>query len=203
MDLNPRQPDPESLEDERLLPALRARDPSAYEAMVYGYMRPLMRIARRLLRDENEACEAVQDAFVHATRALPAFDGRSRLATWLHRIAVNESLRRIRSRRVARARRERQERDAQLHARTHAPPDRLLEAGERRRQVAAAIESLPEDFRVVVLLRDVEGLSTAEAAAILGVSDAACRIRLHRARLALKERLKHHLDHAGEANRQS
>jgi RNA polymerase sigma-70 factor (ECF subfamily) len=190
------QPAPTTADPQaELLARLRAGDEAAYEELVREQMPVLLRVARRLLHSEEDARDAVQDAFVSAFRALPNFRGDSRLGTWLYRIAVNAALARLRARgagdevslddwlpRFA----------ADGHPAEAAEPwpaDAGTEARERREQVRRAIDRLPESYRTVVILRDIEELSTDEAAEALGISPGAVKVRLHRARQALRSLL--------------
>lgn len=180
--------------DEPLLAGLRAGDDAAYVRLVREHGPRLLAVCRRLLRDEEEARDALQDAFVQAFRGVRGFHGGARLSTWLHRIAVNSSLMRLRRRRshpeesieplLPRFLDDgHQERPS---AAWLEPPDRRVEEGEIRARVRAAIDRLPDTYRTVLLLRDLEELDTATVAQLLGVSDNAVKIRLHRARQALR-----------------
>ena len=194
MQLDARNIKPEELADNVLLPRLRAGDDRAYEVMVYGYVSRLMGVTRRFLRTEGDACEAVQDTFVQVVRALPSFDGRSAFGTWLHRVAVNAALMRVRTLKRRTKHEVSIEKLIDDPAESTGPrawPDPADESQrqERRRAVARAIDRLPGDYRLVVLMRDVEGLSTAETASSLGVTDGVVKTRLHRARLALRQLL--------------
>jgi RNA polymerase sigma-70 factor (ECF subfamily) len=148
--------------------------------------------ARRILRDEAEAEDAVQEAFVSAFRAIGSFDGRAALGTWLHRITINAALQRLRRRRN---RRETSIDDLMptfvngYHAGPvpawHDVTDVGVAGIEERAALWQAIDALPDDFRTVVILRDVEGLASREVAESLGITDALVRQRLHRGRQAL------------------
>jgi RNA polymerase sigma-70 factor (ECF subfamily) len=184
----------EPAEDQALLAALRAGDPRAYETLVRTAAPQLLAVCRRILRNEEEARDAVQDAFVNAWKSLDRFEAGSRLSTWLHRIAVNACLMRLRSRR----RRPEEPIDALLPAfledghqavaaeRWVEPADVALGRKELAARVREAIDRLPETYRVVLLLRDIEGMDTAQAAEALGVTENAVKLRLHRARQALR-----------------
>lgn len=188
-------------EERALLAALRAGDELAYQQLVRRYGGRLLAVARRLLRSEEEARDALQEAFVQAFRGLARFEGQSRLSTWLHRIVVNAALMRLRSRRS------RPEEplepllpDFQQDGHTVrrfaswcADPEQLASRAEIRRRVRAAIDRLPESARTVLVLRDLEELDTAEVATRLGVTANAVKIRLHRARQALRELLEREL----------
>lgn len=187
----PRAPEAE------LLTALRAGDDAAFETLVRTHSGRMLSVCRRILRSDEEAKDAVQEAFVSAFRALHSFEGTCQLGTWLHRIAVNASLMRLR----ARKRRPEESIDDLLPAFTengHAavePRDwspsalQMVEKRETRDFVRACIDRLPETYRTVLLLRDIEELDTAEAAQVLGVSDGVVKVRLHRARHALRKLL--------------
>ena len=177
-----------------LLRALRSGQEEAFELLVRTHSGRMLSVCRRILRNDEEAKDAVQEAFVSAFRAIQSFEGTARLATWLHRIAVNASLMRLR----ARKRRPEESIDDLLprfrddgHAQTD-PRDwspsalQLVETRETREFVRACIDRLPETYRMVLLLRDIEELDTAETAEILGVNDGVVKVRLHRARHALR-----------------
>jgi RNA polymerase sigma-70 factor (ECF subfamily) len=188
---------PEREDEAELLAGLRAGDGRAYEALVRRHGGRMLAVARRLLRNEDEAEDAVQEAFLAAWRALPAFEGQSRLGTWLHRIVVNAALMRLRSRR----RRPEASIDELLprfdedgHRLDAGPPpasaDALLEHAELRAAVRRCIDLLPDSHRTVILLRDIEELDTKTVAALLEISEAAAKVRLHRARQALRTLLE-------------
>jgi RNA polymerase sigma-70 factor (ECF subfamily) len=177
-----------------LIAGLRANDAAAYEALVRQQLPRLLVVARRILGNEDDARDAAQDAFVSAFKNIGQFDGASRLTTWLHRIAVNAALMKLRSRK----RRPEQPIDALLprflddghQADPPAPWSdnafQLLARRETREQVRAMIDRLPESYRTVLLLRDIEELDTEETARLLGVNEGVVKTRLHRARQALR-----------------
>ncbi|MGQ0627182.1 MAG: sigma-70 family RNA polymerase sigma factor [Phycisphaerales bacterium] len=167
---------------------------------------PMLATARRFFRGEDDAAEAVQEAFVSAFKAIGRFDGGSRLSTWLHRITVNACLMKLRGRR------RRPERSIEEllpafeqdgHQRNPAvewkPAEMCgIERAELRTLVRGCIEGLPEGYREVLMLRDIEGLDTNATAEALGLTANAVKIRLHRARLALREALDPHMRSANE-----
>jgi RNA polymerase sigma-70 factor, ECF subfamily len=180
-----------------LVPRLQSGDPAAFEELVRQYGPRLLRVARRMMPAEEDARDAVQDAFVAAFKSIGRFEAQSQLSTWLHRILVNASLMRLRSRK------RRPEEDIEDHlprfredghqvepsvawGAVSEPADAMIERAELRDQVRAAIDMLPDNYRVVLLLRDIEELSTEEVAEMLGISANAVKIRLHRARQALR-----------------
>lgn len=171
---------------------LRNGEDEAFELLVRRYGGRMLAVARRLVRDEDEARDAVQDALLSAFRSMPRFEGDARLGTWLHRIVVNAALMRLRTRR----RHPECSIDDLLPAfgpdghRAFRPgeepgADEQLEREQLLALVRASAEQLPDGYREVYLLRDVEELSTEEAAAALGITPNAVKIRLHRARQAL------------------
>lgn len=191
-------PDESAAAEAALVQRLRDGDDCAYARLLEDHGPRLLATARRILRNEEEARDALQEAFLQAFRSLDSFRGDAALSTWLHRITVNAALARIRSR----DRRPGEESlDAMLpgfSAGGHfvnrpapwAPvPDEEAEREELRARVRATIDELPEGHRTVLVLRDIEGLSTEVAAAALGISVSAAKVRLHRARQALRERL--------------
>ena len=177
------------------LAALRAGEERAYERLVLDYGGRMLAVARRILRSEDDARDALQEAYLLAFRALPRFEGHARISTWLHRIVVNAALMKIRGRK---ARPEEpiepllptfldDGHSAVCYSDWDEPADEMLERAETRAMVRAAIDELPESYRTVLVLRDIEELDTAEAAELLGVTANAVKIRLHRARQALRE----------------
>jgi RNA polymerase sigma-70 factor (ECF subfamily) len=181
-----------------LLSRLRAGDARAFEEVVRKNSGRMLATARRILRSDEEAHDALQDAFLAAFRALPEFDGASQLSTWLHRIVVNAALMRLRSRR-----RHPETSIDELLPRFDETghrvdpedrPDLLCEAAEDSAQTRALVREcvarLPDPYREVLVLRDFEELSTEDTAVQLGISVGAVKTRLHRARAALKTLLE-------------
>ncbi|MDX2170130.1 MAG: sigma-70 family RNA polymerase sigma factor [Deltaproteobacteria bacterium] len=184
--------------DTGLLARLRHGDEAAFAELVEHNTARLLAVAKRLLRNEDEARDAVQEAFLSAFKALPTFHGESKLSTWLHRITVNAALMRLRSRKH---RAEQPIEDllprfdedgawADPAADGVAASHELLEQRETRVLVRRCIDQLPEAYRTILLLRDIEDLDTGEAAERLGITPNAVKIRLHRARQALKTLLE-------------
>lgn len=187
-------------DESALLAALRAGDDGAYHRLVSDYGGRLLAVARRILRNEEDARDALQEAFLQAFRALPRFEGHARISTWLHRIVVNAALMKIRSKKA-----HPEEPIEPLlptfqedgHATVEygsweGGADALLERTETRALVRSAIDRLPPTYRTVLILRDIEELDTAEVAQMLGITANAVKIRLHRARQALRELLDRH-----------
>ena len=194
-----------SEDDARLLEGLRRGDDAAYEELVRSQGGRLLAVTRRILGDEDDARDAVQEAFLSAFKSIDRFQGGSLVSTWLHRIAVNAALMKLRSRR----RRPEESIDDLLpkylddgHPAQPAVPwknlsDAQLIRAETRKQVRAAIDQLPEGYRTVLVLRDIEELDTAEAAELLGMTKNAVKTRLHRARQALRGLLDPELQAGG------
>jgi RNA polymerase sigma-70 factor (ECF subfamily) len=184
-----------------LLARLRAGDDDAYRELVETNTGHMLAVARRFLRNEDDARDAVQDAFLSAFRALASFAGEARLSTWLHRITINACLMKLRTRR----RRPEESIDDLLpgfrdNGQLDAPyepwegaADRLIEKRENRELVSAAIRRLPEKYRTVLILRDIEDYDTEQTANALGLTVPGVKTRLHRARQALKAQLDRRL----------
>lgn len=177
-----------------LLQRLRRGEAPAFAEAFETFADRLYRVALRVVHDPDEAEDVVQETFIVLSRRLEVFEGRSSLGTWLYRVAYNEALQRLRTtwRRAGRA--------APGHTALvddgaggvadEAPgPSEWAEAGELHDHIDAAIAALPASLRSALLLRDVEGLSTAEAAELLRITPSALKVRVHRARLALRELL--------------
>jgi RNA polymerase sigma-70 factor (ECF subfamily) len=183
-----------------LVAGLRAGDDAAFEALVRTYCVRLLAVTRRLLHNEEDARDAVQDALLSAFKSLHTFGGQSRLGTWLHRIAINAALQRLRSR----ERRHEQPIDVLLPqflpdghqadpgVEWQEPVDARLQRQEVCDLVRSSIDRLPDDYRTVLLLRDIEELDTEETARLLGLNAGAVKTRLHRARQALRVLLDPH-----------
>ena len=190
----------QGLTEDALVARLRDGDDAAFELVVRREGGRLLAVARRILRNEDDARDAVQEAFLSAFRSIKSFAQGSRFSTWLHRIVINACLMRLRSNR-----RHPEESIEDFlpkfaedgHQVDHPTPgweaaDELLERSETRAIVRSSIDRLPETYRSVLLLRDIEELSTEEAARLLGVTENAVKIRLHRARQALRGLLEPH-----------
>jgi RNA polymerase sigma-70 factor (ECF subfamily) len=181
-------------DDPKLIAAFRAGDLTVFEKIVREHGRVLLVVARRLLRNEDEAREAVQDAFVSAFRSCGGFAGASRISTWLHRIVVNACLMRLRAHR-SRVEVSIDEWLPTFLADGHHEAafvdwsnaaHRRIEQQETQAIVRHCIDQLPDSYRTILLMRDIEGVPVDEVAAALGISANAVHIRLHRARQALR-----------------
>lgn len=188
--------------DASFLARLRDGDDAAFADLVERNAGHMLAAAKRLLRSDDEARDAVQDAFMSAFKSIATFNGEAKLSTWLHRIVINAALMRLRSRKH----RSEQSIDDLLPRFDEAgrwaqpPPGRLaassqelLERRETRVIVRRCIDKLPDTYRAVLLMRDIDDLDTDEAAELLGVTPNAVKIRLHRARQALRTLIEQEL----------
>lgn len=181
-----------------LLQGLRAHDQQAFRKLVELNSANVYNVALKILGDQHEAEDVLQETFLNAFQAIDRFEGKAKLSTWLYRIATNASLMRLRKRgRITTYSLDHSlldddgsEPTAARHlADWSAVPDELLLTAEARAEMERAIADLPESLRVTFVLRDIQGLSGAETAKVLGITVQAVKNRLHRARLRLRERL--------------
>jgi RNA polymerase sigma-70 factor (ECF subfamily) len=176
-------PVPAPDDDEQLVARVRAGDLAAFEAIMRRHNPRIYRAARAILRDDAEAEDVMQDAYVRAYEHLHEFEGRARFSTWLTRIAVHEALARV-TRRKRYAPLELDSGEAPMH---HEPsPEQQVSDVEMRGVLEAAIGELPPEFRAVFVLRAVEGMSGVETAETLGIPEETVKTRLHRARARLR-----------------
>jgi RNA polymerase sigma-70 factor (ECF subfamily) len=181
--------------DEGIVQAVLDGDTAVFELLMRRYNERLYRAARAITRDEREAEDVMQQAYVNAFAHLRQFKGHAQFATWLTRIAVNEALARVRLRgRYEPFDDDPAQEDTVAPLWSSSDPERQAFAGELRDLLEWAIDALPAGAREVFVLRDVEGLNTADTAASLGVSEDVVKTRLSRARTALRRTL---LDRAG------
>ncbi len=168
--------------DEEVVDRVRAGDTALYEIIMRRYNQRLYRVARAIVRDDGEAEDVMQSAYVHAYEHLGQFAGRAPFAAWLTRIAVHEALHRLRKRgRVDQL--DDSEFDGGVGANmveTSPDPEQLTTRAELRELLEEAILDLPEQYRAVLMLRDVEELSTAETADALSLTEENVKVRLHR-----------------------
>lgn len=179
---------------------IAAGDTSALEALMRRYNRTLFRTARSILRDDAEAEEALQDAYLKVFRSIAQFRGDSKLSTWLVRIVANEALMRRRKRaRSAKVVALHPEGDgfglkAEPAMDANDGPEQLAVQAQTRRLLEAKIDALPDSFRTVFMLRALEEFSVEETAQALGIPEATVRTRFFRARGLLREALSHEID---------
>lgn len=174
----------ESWSDEEVVDRVKAGDTALYEIIMRRYNQRLYRVARAILRDDAESEDVMQDAYVRAYQHLNQFEGRAPFSTWLTRIAVHEALARVRNRK----------RNPQLDdfdeggelvmnmAEPSPGPEDNASRAETSQLLEEAVLGLPGPYRIVVTLRDIEDLSTAETAAALELTEENVKVRLHRGR---------------------
>ncbi len=194
-------------QDHELLERIRAGDKTACDDCIRLHSPGIYRLALRLMRDQADAEDVVQETFLSAFKGIDRFDGRSGLSTWLYRIAFNAAMMRLRRKRP-----EFVPVDAADESGDDLPtpkalvdwcllPEQELERTEAREEMERAIGDLPPKLRAVFVMRELEELSTEETAQALGLTEQAVKTRLHRARLLLRERLTGYFAASASANR--
>lgn len=184
-----------TLSDRALVERLKTGDKAACAACIERHSAGMYRLALRLMQNEAEAEDVLQETFLSAFKAIDSFEGRSELSTWLYRITYNTALMRLRRHQPATVSVEEAESpdDGSLVPTELFDwcclPERDFESSETRAELEKAIGALPEKLRAVFVLRELEGLSTEETAQALTISIETTKTRLHRARLWLRERL--------------
>jgi RNA polymerase sigma-70 factor, ECF subfamily len=195
---------PAGFDESALVAQAKAGDQNAFAELVNRYERKIYRLAKNITRNDEDAEDVLQDAFLKAYTHLDNFKGDSKFYTWLVRIAVNEALMRLRKRKTDRSvpldepvelGQETVQREIAVWEDN---PEQQYSQEEWRRILDEAVDSLKPDFRTVFVLRDIEELSTEETAETLGISVPAVKSRLLRARLALRERLTRQFKRKGE-----
>jgi RNA polymerase sigma-70 factor (ECF subfamily) len=183
--------------DESLLRRLRDRDERAFRELIDAHRDRVFNISYRMLSNREEAQDVAQEVFITVFKTIDTFRGDAKFSTWLYRVTVNHCKNRIKylSRRHDRDRDELDENVRETNGAIATPvrapqPDRALEGAQTEVLLQAAIQTLDEDQRAVVILRDVEDLSIEEICEITGLADGTVKSRLHRARLALRKKLQ-------------
>jgi RNA polymerase sigma-70 factor (ECF subfamily) len=190
------------LQDQALIEKIKGGDYQAFEALVNRYEGKVYRLAMRMLRNQQDAEDALQESFLQVYRGLNSFEGRSNFSTWLYRLATNVCLMKIRHRETEPQGMLPLEDFLPRHEEGEQPvlqewpqkPEEVLLTKESREKMMEALERLPAEYRAVFVLRDIEGFSNAEAGEALGISVAAVKSRLHRARLALRGMLAEYFE---------
>jgi RNA polymerase sigma-70 factor (ECF subfamily) len=188
-------PPDDRAEDRALIARARAGDEDAFEQLVTEHSARVYGALRRFGLDAQEADEVAQQVFVRAWRGLPGFQERSRFSTWLYRIAFNEAQRQLARRPASTTPKQPEDEDAiaALPAVSGSGPEDSTLGREFEHVLAEALAQLPADLRTAVILRDLEGLSTEEAASATGIRQAAFKSRLHRGRMQLRALLEPYL----------
>ncbi|MCB8819298.1 RNA polymerase sigma factor [Microvirga rosea] len=187
----------EDLDDKALVELARGRERAAFRQIMQRHNRQLYRVARSVLRDDSEAEDVVQEAYARAFAHLDQFRGEARLSTWLTRITLNEALGRLRQRRpsvdLAAIDSISDQGETRViflsSSRQDGDPEAAAARAEVRRLLERAVDQLPDPFRMVFVLRDIEELSIEETASHLGLRPETVKTRLHRARRLLRQSL--------------
>jgi RNA polymerase sigma-70 factor (ECF subfamily) len=184
--------------ESQLIEQLRCGDVAAFEMIIRRESPRLLAVARRMLGNDEDANDAVQDGLISAFKSCANFEGHSQISTWLHRIIVNAALMKLRSRRrrnecaiddlLPRFLEDGHRMD--VRAPWQPMPEDALDQEETRAALHRNLERLPDEYREVIMLRDIEELSTEHTAAMLGITAGAVKTRLHRARQALRTLLE-------------
>lgn len=172
--------------DSELVRRIRSGETSLFGELMRRHNRRLFRIARSIVRDDAEAEDVLQEAYVRAFEHLGRLEDPAALATWLARIVVNEAKARLRRRRIAR---EVAPVDVEVRLMPVPDPEQQMLSKQLQGVLALAIDALPLGYRAVFVLRELEGLDTKEVSAALGIREEAVKTRLHRARAALRDEL--------------
>lgn len=187
------------MSESELIARLKEGDQESFAALVTGHGAYMLSVANRIVRNEADAQDCLQEAFMKVFSSITQFEGRSGLRTWLHRIVANAALMRLRS-----EKRKQEDsldhllptfdkhgtREPQTYADQHAELSVLMQKTQVQDIVRQAIDRLPEQYRAVLIARDIEGFSTEESTRILDINVNAVKTRLHRARAALKTLLQ-------------
>ncbi len=192
-------PTADRLADTEVVRRVRAGETALFEILMRRHNQRLYRVARAIVKDDSEAEDVMQEAYVNAYTHLHQFAERAQFSTWLTRIAVHEALARVRKQARLTEFDEDGEAGEQIMTAFNAighTPEQQASNAELRALLEAAVDSLPESYRVVFVLREIEGLNTLETAESLGVTEETVKTRLHRARALLREEL---FDRAGVA----
>jgi RNA polymerase sigma-70 factor, ECF subfamily len=189
-----------ALSEHDLIARARGGDQDAFAELVMRHADRVVAVLRRFGLEAGEADDVAQEVFLRAWRGLERFEERSRFSTWLYRIAFNEAQRRLARRTLPRAQPPPDARQgdtpdpvAALPEPAESGPEAKALAGEFERHLEAALNELPAEWRTAVVLRDIEGLSTHDAAEVAGVGEAAFKSRLHRGRMQLRALLEPYL----------
>ena len=187
------EPQPAQLTDEEVVRRVRSGQTELYEILMRRHNRRLFRVARSILRNDADAETVMEDAYVNAYLHLDQFEERSRFSTWVTRITIHEAFAVLRRRKRFVELDDVMEIDAEsgnMATSSRAPdPEKGVLEQEMKAVLENAIDGLPEIYRAVFVMRDVEGLDTAETAACLGITEESAKVRLHRARARMRKQL--------------
>jgi RNA polymerase sigma-70 factor, ECF subfamily len=180
-----------AMTDEEVVRRVRAGDTALFEVIMRRYNQRLFRVTRSILGNDGEAEDVTQDAYVRSYMHLDQFDGRARFSTWLTKIAVHEALARLRNRqRMVEIDAASEFTGDRMDLESNAPsPEQEVLTHTMRIILEAAVDRLPETYRSVFMLREVEGMTTAETAECLALSEETVKVRLHRARASMRKHI--------------
>ena len=176
--------------DEEIIARVLRGDSEVYELLIRRYNQKLYRAIRAVLKDDSEAEDVMQEAYLRAFQKLGQFEGRASFSTWVTRIGVNEAIARLTSkRRTETDFLEEHPIESEMAREPISDPEREMASIETRELLEEAILRLPLHYRLVVMMRDVEEMTTSETAAALDLTDEAVKVRLHRGRAMLRREL--------------
>jgi RNA polymerase sigma-70 factor (ECF subfamily) len=175
-----------ALSDEEIVARVASGEADLFELIMRRYNQRLFRVTRSILGEDNEAEDAVQEAYLSAYANVGRFAGQAQFSTWLTRIAINEALAR-RRRRVRTPERDFKEDEDAMESLSARNPEDEASRREMRRMLETAIDELPAIYRIVFVMREVEQMSTAETASALEIAEEAAKVRLHRAKGLLRD----------------
>ncbi|OHV18795.1 RNA polymerase sigma factor [Rhizobium sp. RMa-01] len=201
------RPLPSALADADLVPLAKIGDEPAIRTIIQRHNQRLFRTARAVIRNDAEAEDVVQAAYIKAFSNLAAFRGEAELSTWLTRIALNEALGRVRARKNTTGLEEIDMQATSANGQvvqfpsslSATDPETELSRSQARHLLEQAVDELPDDFRAIFVLRDVEGMSTDETASHLGIRPETAKTRLHRARKMMRQSIEKRLSGAFSA----
>jgi len=182
------------LTDDEIVQRVLAGDSGLFELLIRRHDQRVYRTARAIVRNETDADDILQETYLRAFQHLSQFEGRAKFSTWLLRIAIHEALARYREN-ARFADLDEIPESENAHADPRSGPEQMAARGEIREVVQRAIDELPPTLRTVLMLREIEGMSTSETAEVLEISEDNLNVRLHRAKAALREKL---IERAGE-----
>jgi len=182
------------MSDEEVVQRVRDGQTSLFEIIMRRYNQRLFRVTRSILKDDSEAEEVTQEAYVRAYEHLGQFQARSKFSTWLTKIAVYEALARVRSRR--RTSQSDEYPEHLMESKQRSPEEQTYDS-EMRSLLEGAVDSLPDEYRSILMMRDIEGMSTSDAAECLNITEENAKVRLFRARAMMRRQL---VERAGMAS---
>ena len=192
--------------EDALIQAALKRDQEAWRSLLSGHGGKMYGMALRFLSHEKEAEDVIQDVWLLISQKLPEFRGECKLSTWIYRITANKCLEKIRSRKNEKEKTESIDKllpdfDEEGHYKKEFTdwsqrPDEEADQKALKKEIEKALMGLPQEYREVLILRDIEGFSGVETAQMLGINEATMKTKLHRGRMALREKLERKFGHS-------